>query len=106
MKVLCNKATKKIESFSRWDDIDHNPTTHIQLFVSLMPDMNNERLNDTEDGLRPATQGELNIAIDAEKDTQIEAEFTPALIAVLKAISPANAIALLAQAKAARKAEL
>ena len=62
MKVLCNKITKKIEGFNRWDDfvIDID---HVQLTIDYIPDNDKERLNDTNDGLRPITQAE----IDAEK---------------------------------------
>jgi len=49
----------------------------------------------------------LSVAVlNAEQDAQIEAEFTPALIAIVNALDPANATAIIAQAKANRKAEL
>lgn len=67
MKILCNLTTKKIEAFSRWDDIVFNPETHVVLTVSDVPDMELDRLNDTNDGLRPITQAEIDADIEEEK---------------------------------------
>ena len=71
MKALCNKTTKKIEAFSRWDDIEHDSNTHIQLIIDAVPDIENERLNNTEDGLRAITQAELDTDADAELDEKV-----------------------------------
>ena len=50
----------------------------------------------------PETPAEANI----RKDAQVESEFTPALLAIINVLDPANAGVLIAQAKAARKLEL
>ena len=71
MKVLCNLTTKKIIGFSRWDEIPHDPEFYIVLDVTEVPSVENERLNDTNDGLRPATQAEIDADIETEKDSQI-----------------------------------
>lgn len=106
MKVLCNKTTKKIEGFVRFGGFEHDPLTHIELIVTNIPDMGNERLNDTEDDLRPMTAGEVTAQTEKEKDNTVNAEFTPALLALINALDPANATAIIAMAKANRKAEL
>lgn len=62
MKVLCNLATKKIEGFSRWDDISFDSSTHIVLIVTKVPDMESDKLNETGDGIEkalPPTEAEL-----------------------------------------------
>jgi len=74
MKVLCNKTTKKIEAFSRWDDIEHNTNTHVLIIVDHVPDFKTERLNDIENDIRPVTQAELDADADAEKDAQSDIE--------------------------------
>ena len=51
---------------------------------------------------RPRTSKETS----DRKDAQVEAEFTPALLALVKALDPASAGTIIAQAKANRKAEL
>lgn len=67
MKVLCNLTTKKIEAFSRWDDIDFNHETHIEITVSEVPDMELDRLNDTNDGIRRPSPEEVLESRRAEK---------------------------------------
>lgn len=71
MKVLCNLNTKEIEGFSRWDDIDHDPATHIVLNVDIVPE-ENDKLNDTNDGVRKPTQLEIDNIDAAEKIAAIE----------------------------------
>lgn len=80
MKILCNKATKKIEAFSRWGDIEFDIFTQVVIDVSGVPDMKLDRLNNTEDGIRPATQAELDADLEEEKNTAAElAVSSPAL---------------------------
>jgi len=67
MKVLCNLITKKIESFSRRDEIPHDPNLCIAIDISYVPDMEQEMLNDTNDGLRAITQAEIDADIEMEK---------------------------------------
>ena len=105
MKCVFNKIDKKFTGTSlRWD----TPSTTADEVVIELPDTpdNTIRLNATLDGTRFATQTELDADVASEKDAQVEAEFTPALIAILKVLSPGNSTALLAQAKAARRVEL
>ena len=59
MKVLCNLATKKIEGYSNWDDIAFNPDTHTVLEVLDVPDMELDKLNDTNDAIVKLTDNEL-----------------------------------------------
>ena len=59
MKVLCNLTTKKIEGFSRWDSFIFDSETHIEITVDVIPNFENDRLNDTNDGLRLVTSEEL-----------------------------------------------
>lgn len=72
MKVLCNLTTKKIEGYSKWDDLDHNPDTHILIVVDNIPNIENDRLNNTADGIRPATQAELDADANTELDRQAD----------------------------------
>ena len=81
MKVLCDKTTKKIEGFSRWGDIDFNPSTHIVLDINHVPDMEKEQLSDTGNSIRFSTQTELDIyaAITLTDCADIEAQFNEPL---------------------------
>lgn len=54
MKILCNKTTKKIEGFSRWDDIPHDTNTYVVLDAVEVPDMEKDLLNATNDGIDKA----------------------------------------------------
>ena len=74
MKVLCNLITKKIEGYSRRDDIPFEPSTHIVLNINYTPDVETERLNNTNDGLRPITQGEIDSDIATELDEEADIE--------------------------------
>ena len=106
MNVLCNLATKKIESFARWDDIIFDPATHVVLNIDYTPDVENERLNAQGTGLRNATPAELSGVLNDRKDAQVAAEFTPAMEALVLALDPVTGAAAIAQAKATRRAEL
>lgn len=81
MRVLCNLASKKIEGFVRWGEITHNPLTHVVLTVTYYPNVDNERLNNTNNGLRLITQIERDAEITEklEKDADIEARFDSTL---------------------------
>ena len=88
MKILCNKTTKKIEGFTKWDNIEHDLATHIVLDVDYVPDMETERLNDNEDGVRSATQAELDADADAELDEKVNfANVDPFLKAYVLAVN-------------------
>lgn len=105
MNCVFNKATKKFTGAAiRWGMPSILPT---EVIISLpgVPD-NMVRLNNSMDGVRPATQNEINTDISDKQDAQIEVEFTPAIIALINALDPANAAGVIAQAKAKRKAEL
>ena len=105
MNCVFNKSTKKFTGTAiRWD----MPEILADEIIINLPDVPDSaiRLNDTNDGIRPATQAEINADTDAEKDLQVEAEFTPALLAVIEALSPSNSATIIAQAKAKRKTKL
>lgn len=70
MKVLCNKTTKKIEGFSRWDDIEFNPDTHIVIDITEMPDMDLDKLNDKNTGIVKVTQAKID-ANETSKQARI-----------------------------------
>ena len=104
MKVLCNLATKKIEGFSRWDDIAFNSDTHIVLVVADMPDMELDKLSDTNDSIVKPTQEELasiaaqeyidSIAADVQRELDKEAQtkgYDSIHTAVTYADEPTNA---------------
>lgn len=74
MEVLCDLVTKKIEAIHQEGDIPHNPGTHVQITTDYEPDVLNERLNDTGDGLRVVTQLELDEAIDEQKTLESDIE--------------------------------
>ena len=85
MKALCNLITKKIEGFSRWDEIPCDPEFYIVVDIDHDPDMENERLNDTNDGLRPITQTEIDA--DAAEAKTIEADIEVSLDSTVKAFA-------------------
>jgi hypothetical protein len=87
MKVLCNLTTKKIEGFSRWDDIPFNPETHIVLDVNEVPNMENQRLNDTNDGLRPINQAEIDAEDEENKDYLISQQLNSGARNIEKAVT-------------------
>jgi len=51
MEVLCDLTTKRILTFSRVDSIAFDAATQIVLTVLVMPDMENDSLNSTNDGI-------------------------------------------------------
>jgi len=71
MKVLCNKTTKKTKSFLRWGDIPFDPLTHVVLDVTEIPNMELDKLNNTNDGIIKATQATID---DAGFNAQVDAE--------------------------------
>lgn len=93
MKVLCNRATKKIEGFSRWDDLTHDTDTHVLVVVDSVPDFKVNRLNNTEDGIRLATQTELDADIDSELDAKVDfANVDPFLKAFVLAVNDGSIV--------------
>jgi len=109
MKILCNKATKKIEGFSRHDDLEHDPITHILIIADHVPDFKTERLNDTEDGIRLATQAELDADTDAELDEKINfANIDPVFKAYVLGVNDGSIVPGMSNAalKAAIKAKM
>jgi hypothetical protein len=111
MKILCNRGTKKIEEISR-DNFNYNLITHIQLEVNTVLNIENERLNDAEDGLRSITQAEIDIDNTIKLDAQVEAELSNPAIRILaevfasKFVPPLNAADIIAEAKQRRRDEL
>jgi hypothetical protein len=72
MKCLFERATKLFALRATWnDDIPHDPATHVQIVLPDTPDRRTQRLNDTEDGVRPATDQEIADYDLAEADAEI-----------------------------------
>lgn len=87
MKILCNTQSKKIIGITRATDFEIGQD-EVQIETDYWPDINAERLNDTNDGLRVATQIELDTNADAEKDIQaLAAASSPALEAAIEEFS-------------------
>ena len=110
MEILCNKSTSKVEGFLRHDNFNFNPATHVVVTVDKEVDDKLYRLNNTEDGVRLATQTEIDTEIEAEKDARVDAELGIAKIIIetlLPLINPSlDATDIMSQAKAKRKLEL
>ena len=87
MKVLCNLTTKKIEGFSRWSDINFNPLTHIVLDINYTPDLESERLNDTNDGLRQINAAEIIAEDEIDKDSLISQQLNSGGRNIAKAVA-------------------
>ena len=87
MKCLCNLTTKKIETYIRNGDIDFNPVTHVVLDVTTEPDLETDRLNDDNNGLRPATSQELTSDGENKKDILISQELELNNLNINKAIA-------------------
>lgn len=86
MKVLCNKTTKKIEGFSRRDDFDFNPSTHVVIDIYEMPDLELDRLNDTNDGIRNPTQAELDDLAAIKNNAVIDKELKEIDLASIRSL--------------------
>lgn len=76
MKVLCNRSTKRIEGFSQCNNIAHDIATQVVLTINYTPDITTERLNISEDGLRAATQIELDAEVAADLDIEGDIELS------------------------------
>ena len=70
---VCERTTKLIESYTRYDHIDHDPTTHVEIEVEDKPDRKTKRW-DGAFGFRDATAQELAAAATV-KTAKEEAEF-------------------------------
>ena len=93
MKCVFNKLTKKFTGTAiKWD----TPViTADEIIIELnnVPD-NTIRLNNKEDGIRNATQTELDADVDAEKDIQaLAAVSSPALESAIEEFSAILVIA-------------
>ena len=87
MKCVFNKLTKKFTGAAvRWDDPEIT-TDEIIIELPDVPD-NTVRLNDTEDGLRPATQVEIDSEVEVNKAALAEqAASSPSLDAAIEEFS-------------------
>lgn len=73
---VCEKSTGLIEDYAKWDKIDHDPSTHIQLVVAVKPDRATQRW-DGDLGFRATTTQELADATAAENTAKASAALTP-----------------------------
>ncbi|MDJ0948869.1 MAG: hypothetical protein QNJ94_08105 [Alphaproteobacteria bacterium] len=72
-KCLFERAAGLFISGTRFDDLPHDPATHLQLELPAYPDRRTERW-DGADGVRPATAQELADFDAAELDDQARQE--------------------------------
>ena len=68
---IFDKASKKYLESAQWDIPQYDSNTQVHLKLVTKPV--DSRLNDTEDGIRPATQAELDADIVAEEAKVVNA---------------------------------
>lgn len=79
-KCLFERATGLFIGGTSFDDLPHDPTTHIQLTLPDYPDRRTERW-DGSTGVRPAIAQEIADFDDAAKSVDVLSELVDALIA-------------------------
>ena len=67
---ICEKSSGLIESYSKWDQLNHNSSTHVQVVVDEKPDKEMQRWNGV--AFRPATTQELSDSDSIKKDAEAQ----------------------------------
>ena len=86
-KCLFERASGLFESGTSFDDIPHDPVTHIQLTLDDYPDRRTERWDGVEPpggGTRPATAQEIADFDEAENETRAGGELATPLNLTLR----------------------
>jgi len=82
-KCLFERATGLFKSGTSFDDILHDPVTHVQITLLDYPDLRTERW-DGAVGVRAATAQELIDFDDAARDKQVTADMDMAINKTLR----------------------
>lgn len=92
MKCVFNKVNKKFTGEAIRRGTPEITTDEIIINLDSVPD-NTVRLNDTEDGIRPATQAELDVDADIELDEIVDfANVDPFLKAYVLAVNDGSIV--------------
>lgn len=82
-KCVFDRTTGIFTSGARFDDVSHDPQTHVQIELPEFPDGKLHRW-DGANGIRDATAQELQAAIEAKRDVML-ANFNGPLLSVVQA---------------------